>query len=135
MHAFKDDKDGYYQFADDADPRMYAHLTSCALQPPPSKTTDELKRDINVQRDTQLSASFTHDGILWHCDPIFQSHVQGFVLAFLTGILPPTATVTIRSKDNTNHALTHAQVTALAAALMAHVQGIYAASWAAKDAL
>lgn len=93
------------------------------------------KDKIDRQRDDALNAGFTHDGILWHCDNAFQSQIQGFVLAFAAGVLPPAATITIRSKANTNHSLTQAQVIALAAALMAHVQGIYAASWAAKDAL
>ena len=32
MLYFKDDKDGYYQFNDDADPDWYEHLTPCPQQ-------------------------------------------------------------------------------------------------------
>ena len=102
---------------------------------PPTKTLSDLKREIDAQRDKQLNDGFTYDGTLWHCDQAFQAQIQGFILAYSAGVLPTQATVTIRSKANTNHALTQAQVVALAAALMVYVQGIYAASWAAKDAL
>lgn len=42
MLSFKDTKDGYYQFADDAEPKMYAHLTPCEFRPPPPQTPEEL---------------------------------------------------------------------------------------------
>lgn len=103
--------------------------------PLPPKTIAEKRRDIDAQRDATINSGFTHDGILWNCDPTFQAQIQGFILAYSTGVLPPAATVTIRSKANTNHQLGQSQIIALAAALMQHVQGIYAASWAAKDAL
>lgn len=37
MLAFKDDKDGYYQFADDAPPEWYKNLTPCELQAQPAQ--------------------------------------------------------------------------------------------------
>lgn len=89
----------------------------------------------NAQRDTALKSGFTHEGHLYHADPTFQSQVQGFLLAWVAGLLDPAATVAIRRKDNTTAQMTQAQVTALAGSLMQFVQGIYAASWAAKDAL
>lgn len=112
------------------------------VPPPPqaaAPTADEVReqqrREIDRQRDIALNEGFTSDGILWHCDHTFQAQIQGFILAYSAGVLPPSATVTIRSKANTSHPLTQAQTIALAGALMQHVQGIYAASWAAKDAL
>lgn len=97
--------------------------------------SEKKRRDIDTQRDAAINSGFTHDGILWHCDPTFQAQIQGFILAYSTGVLPPAATVTIRSKANTNHQLGQSQIIALAAALMQHVQGIYAASWVEKDKL
>ena len=105
-------------------------------QPPtPEEIKERQRRDIDAQRDVAINSGFTHDGTLWHCDPTFQAQIQGFILAYSAGVLPPSATVTIRSKANTNHQLGQSQIIALAAAMMQHVQGIYAASWAAKDAL
>lgn len=102
---------------------------------PQPKTLAEKRRDIDMQRDATINSGFTYDGTLWHCDPTFQAQIQGFILAYSAGVLPPSATATIRSKANTNHQLGQAQIITLAAAMMQHVQGIYAASWAAKDAL
>lgn len=91
--------------------------------------------EANAERDTKLAAGFTHDGTLWHCDPIFQSQVQGFVLAYVTGVLHPGLTVLIRAKDNKRILLTRTELMELAAALMAHVQKVYAESWTKKDAM
>ena len=46
MLFFKDSADGYYQFADDAPPEWYAHLTPTAQQlaPPPPAPTPQEKR-------------------------------------------------------------------------------------------
>jgi len=90
---------------------------------------------LGVKRDKALSAGFAFNGQLFHCDPTFQSQVQAFLLAWQTGMLPPQASVNIRRHDNVTVQLNQAEVSALAGALMAHVQGIYATSWAAKDAL
>lgn len=48
MLYFKDNKDGYYQFDDDANPMMYAHLTPTAQQFPPNPTADEVKERFNA---------------------------------------------------------------------------------------
>lgn len=45
MLAFKDDNDGYYEFADNAPPAWYAHLTPIAIKPITPKTLAELKRE------------------------------------------------------------------------------------------
>jgi hypothetical protein len=77
----------------------------------------------------------THAGHTYHCDETFQSQVQGYLAAWREGILPEGASVPMRRRDNTTAQMTRAEVTALAGALLVHVQGIWAASWAAKDAL
>lgn len=105
------------------------------IPPPPPPTKAEKLAAINAARDKALSAGFTHAGHSYHCDAIFQSQLQAFVLAWQQGILAPTATVAIRRKDNTTSQMGQADVLSLTWALMAHVQGIYVASWAEKDAL
>jgi hypothetical protein len=101
----------------------------------PIPTTAQLIAAIEKQRDDALSAGFLHNGFLYHCDPTFQSQLQAFLLAWAVGMLAPTATVPIRRRDNVTETMTKDQVGALAGALMAYVQGVYAASWVAKDAL
>lgn len=103
------------------------------VQPPP--TVAEQKAAIDRQRDASLNAGFTYGGATFHCDHMFQSQVQAFLLAWAAGMLPAGASVSIRRKDNVTVQMTQAEVAALGGALMAHVQTIYAASWAAKDAL
>lgn len=98
-------------------------------------TAEQIKAEIDQQRDAALDAGFIHGGHLYHCDPTFQSQLQAFMLAWVVSMLAPTATVQIRRKDNTTVSMTQAEVGYLAGALMEHVQGIYSASWAAKDAL
>jgi len=49
MLAFTDNKDGYYQFADDAPASWYAQLTPCALQPPHPPTPQDLMADIQAK--------------------------------------------------------------------------------------
>jgi hypothetical protein len=98
------------------------------------KRIDNL-RAINAQRDIALSNGFMYNGNIFHCDPIFQLQVQAYLLAWREGILSDTSTVPIRRKDNVIIQMTKTEVLDLATALMAHVQGVYMQSWAAKDAL
>ena len=104
-----------------------------------SSSTAEIRARGIKAADTNLlnvlSSGFTFNSILWHCDSTFQSQIQGFVLAFLTGVLPANASVSIRDKSNTNHSLNKVQTITLAAALMQHIQAAYSASWLTKDAL
>lgn len=100
---------------------------------PPS--VDEQRAEIERLRDAQLAAGFTYAGHAYHCDETFQSQVQGYLAAWREGILPEGVSVPMRRRDNTTAQMTRAEVAALAGALLSHVQGIWAASWAAKDAL
>lgn len=102
--------------------------------------TDEQKyldaiRAIERQRDQALSDGFMFSGYLYHCDPIFQSQIQSYLLAWREGLILETTPVTIRRKDNVTVQMTKIEILGLAAAMIAYVEGIYAQSWAAKDAL
>lgn len=90
---------------------------------------------IDAARDTALAAGVTHDGKQWHIDPTFQSHITGLVAAFEAGIIPAQATVPIRTRSGTTETLNYTQIKALAGAVLARVQQVWAESWAAKDAL
>lgn len=103
--------------------------------PPPPLTRKQQIAVIDKQRDTAIDGGLTFNGVKYHADPMFQSQIQAFILAFNAGILPPAATVTVRRKDNVNALLSQVEIVQLAGALMQHVQAIYAQSWAAKDAL
>lgn len=82
-----------------------------------------------------LCSGVTVDGILYPCDGVFQAQVVAFVVAHATGVLQLTDTVTVRDMTNAMHDLSKKQVTAVAATLLQHVQGLYASYWAAKDKL
>lgn len=103
------------------------------------RTTEQVREDairqINFQRDAALMAGFTFSGQTFHCDPVFQSQIQSYLLAWNEGLIDINSTVTIRRKDNVTVQMTKAEVLAMAAAMIAHVEAIYAQSWAAKDAL
>lgn len=101
----------------------------------PPKTREQFIAEIDAQRDAALAVGVTFNGAVYHSDALFQSQLQAFLLAWVAGILSPTATVAIRRKDNTTVQMNQAEVVALSAAVMQYVQSVYAASWAAKDNL
>lgn len=92
-------------------------------------------RQIEEERDKALAGGLFWNGKEWHLDATFQQHLTGLIAAFATGVLPPTATVPIRTRANTIEQLTYDQLKALAAAVLSRVQEIWAESWAKKDAL
>ena len=98
-------------------------------------TAEQIKAEIDQQRDAALDAGFMHNGYLYHCDPVFQAQVTSYVAGFNAGLIPSGAAVPIRRKDNVNITMTYAQLIQFSAALMQHVQAIYAQSWVEKDAL
>ena len=51
MLAFNDAPDGYYEFSDNADPSMYAHLTPCALRVPIPPTAQQRRDAVQSQID------------------------------------------------------------------------------------
>jgi hypothetical protein len=101
----------------------------------PTPTTAQLVAAIEKQRDDALSAGFLHNGFLYHCDPTFQGQVGDYILGYMTGLISPTTQKLIRRKDNTSVMMGQAEISSLAVALIAHVEGIYTQSWVAKDAL
>lgn len=103
--------------------------------PDPVPSRSELIAGIEQRRDYALTAGVEFDGQTFPSDERFQSQLQAFLLAWTTGLLAADATVSIRRQDNVTVSMGRQQVTALAATLLAHVQSIWAASWAAKDAL
>jgi len=90
-------------------------------------------RVINDGKSMALESGVVYDGHLYHSDLIFQCQLQAFILAWLTGTIAPTAAATIRRKDGVSVQMKREEVSALAGALLAYVQGVYVASWQAKD--
>ena len=98
-------------------------------------TLAKAKKNIEAVRDGKLADGVMFNGKLYQTDPAFQVHISGIVTAINAGIIPPGAMVQIRTKGNTIEELTTAQVVGLAGTVLAYVQGVFAESWAAKDAL
>lgn len=90
---------------------------------------------IERERDKAMAGGLLWNGKEWHLDATFQMHLIGLIGAFATGVLPPTATVPIRTRANTVEQLGYEELKALAAAVLTRVQEIWAESWAKKDAL
>lgn len=110
-----------------------------AVDSPVVLTPAEIKAaaidQINATREQVLAGGLTWNGKQWHTDTVFQSQLTAYVSAYGTGLLAPTATVTIRAKDNSTNVLNRAELFQLAGALMTFVGQVFSASWAAKDAL
>jgi hypothetical protein len=92
-------------------------------------------REIEAVRDAKLAAGVEWNGYLWQTDALFQAQLTGIVGAYTAGILPASAQMGIRTKDNQTVQLDGAQIKTLAGTVLAYVQGVFAESWAAKDAL
>lgn len=120
-----EDHSGIEEVADDH-PDLVAFL---------APTNQSLVAAIEAERDAALLSGVTWDGKDWHIDQTFQAHITGLVTAFEAGILPAQMTVPIRTRTNTIEQLTFTQLKQLAGAVLMRVQQIWAASWAAKDAL
>lgn len=88
---------------------------------------------INQTRDIDLVAGVTHNGKQYHTDDRFLTELLGMILGYQAGVY--TGTQAIRTRDNEIVNLSAAQMVALAGAVGAHRRAVYAASWAAKDAL
>jgi hypothetical protein len=111
-----------------------------AAPPAPQLTPAELlaqqRAKIDADRDMQIATGIVSwSGKDWPIDTAFQLAITGFVTAFDSGILPSGATVAVRSDDNVTMQIGVTDLKALSAVVLAKVQAIWAASWAAKDAL
>jgi hypothetical protein len=102
-------------------------------QTPPPPTRAELVAAIEAQRDATIAAGVVHDGVLYHADNTFLTEMLGRVMGYQAGVY--AGPLPVRTKANTTLMLDMAQHVALAAAVGAHRQDAYVASWAAKDSL
>lgn len=107
------------------------------LANPPPPTIEEQRAAavavINETREVGLLAGVEVGGKRYHTDDRFLTELLGLVLGFQAGIY--TGPQSIRTMDNQIVQLDVAQITALAAAVGEHRKTVYAATWAAKDAL
>jgi hypothetical protein len=90
---------------------------------------------IDADRDTALAAGVEFGGVLYQSDAAFQAHITGIVGAINAGIIAENATIAVRTKAGAVQTLTTNQVKGLAGTLLVYVQGVFAQSWVAKDAL
>lgn len=100
---------------------------------PVAPTRSEQVAAIEAQRDATIAAGVVHDGTLYHADDTFLTEMLGRIMGYQAGVY--SGALPVRTKGNTTVQLDQAQHVALAAAVGAHRQAAYAASWAAKDAL
>lgn len=87
---------------------------------------------INNERDRVLNQGFVFDGTLFDCDSQASLNLTATVSAVASGIaLPPN--FTWRSKENQNIQMNGAKIVAFGAAMLSHINTVYARSWALKD--
>lgn len=99
----------------------------------PSKAAERQRVLINRERDDSLVGGVTLNGKQYHTDDRFLTELLGMILGYQAGVY--TGTQDIRTRDNEIVAMNAAQIIELASAVGAHRRAVYAASWAAKDAL
>jgi len=105
-------------------------------QPPtPEEIKERQRRDIDTQRDAALTAGCLHKGKLYPFDDVMIAAITGRIVRWREGRIPVDAKLPVRLKDNSIELLSRDEHLDLADALSAHGEAIYAASWAAKDAL
>ncbi len=123
------------QFAQSTNLRRTADGLSVEFFTPvlPAPSLEMQREAINKQRDAGLVAGVAHDGKLYHTDDRFLTELLGMILGYNAGVY--SGTQDIRTRDNEIVAMNAAQIVALASAVGAHRRAVYAASWAAKDAL
>lgn len=102
-------------------------------QPPAPPTRAEQVAAIEAERDAAIAAGVVHEGTLYHADDTFLTEMLGRVMGYQAGVY--SGAQPVRTKGNATVMLDQAQHVALAAAVGAHRQAAYVASWAAKDAL
>ncbi|MBM3273378.1 DUF4376 domain-containing protein [Candidatus Kaiserbacteria bacterium] len=104
-------------------------------EPVDPPTPEEKRADIERQRDAALVAGFTWKGHKYQVDQTMISALNGRLTLWQEGKIDAKATLPIRCMDNSIVMLDRAEHADLADALRQHGEAIYAASWAAKDAL
>lgn len=93
------------------------------------------RTNIDAQRDSALTAGCLHKGKLYPFDDVMIAAITGRIVRWREGRIPVDAKLPVRLKDNSIELLSRDEHLDLADALSAHGESIYAASWAAKDAL
>ncbi len=100
----------------------------------PAIPSAEARREqINTERDAALLAGVPFMGHEFHSDDAFRADLTDMLLGYDRALL--TGLQNIRTRDNQLLQLSAAQILALKLAIGQHRQAIFAASWAAKDAL
>lgn len=97
------------------------------------RSADEVKGDIERERDAVLSEGVEWGGRRWYADPTFQAQLSSFLTLWREGILPPEESVGVRAMDKHVHRLGREEVVDLLAAVVNHVSGAYVQSWQAKQ--
>jgi len=107
-------------------------------KPLPQPTLEEIKEkahtDIERQRDVALAAGFMHNGHRYYVDQTMIAALNGRLTLWQEGKIA-NISLPVRRMDNSIVMLDRAEHADLADALRQHGEAIYAASWAAKDAL
>lgn len=117
----------------------YLAWIAAGNEPEPAEPIDaraEHRRRADSEREAALGAA--GNGVLWqgkryHIDDRFLMELLGMVMGAQIGVLAGPQRV--RTKDNEDVLLEHAQLVQLAAAVGTRRREIHEATWAAKDAL
>lgn len=103
-----------------------------------ARTAEEAKPTkgkIERQRDIILAAGLTWNDNLYHIDQTMIAAVTGRLTLWQEGKIAADARLPIRRMDNVVEMLDRQQHADLADAMRQYGEAVYAASWAAKDAL
>lgn len=108
------------------------YLAGYAPKKPLSEIKEEKRAEINSARDNaRKTEGAEYDGDLFDVDEVSQSNILAQIkVAEIIG--DPKATYNYRSKTNTDHLLTLAQLQELGLAIAVKVNAIYAKSWDLK---
>lgn len=89
------------------------------------------KKQINAAREAALNAGISWNGYSWDSDVRSRDNITGAASAVSAGI-PLPANFTWRTKGNQDVPITGADIIALAAVMLNHVNEQYARSWQRK---
>lgn len=118
---------------------LAAQLRSVAMPDvaAPIKSQNEEKQEklqvLNDQRDAALDSGAKFGGNTFHSNAGFLTELLGLVLGYQAGVM--TGKANIRTMDNKIVQLDGSQLAQLAKAVGDYRQGVYAKSWADKDAV
>lgn len=93
------------------------------------------RQQIDAQRNAALTVGCLYKGKLYPFDDVMIAAITGRLVRWREGRIPVDAKLPVRLKDNSIELLSRDEHLDLADALSDHGESIYAAAWAAKDAL